>query len=468
MFDILQTLDTTLLIASGVIIALSILLSPRVKTTTGFFRGFKEDGTPPALGTLIFSQVTTWIFARSLLTAAVLGYYYGIAGALAYAAYYLSFFTGGAIIQAIRFRHGYGNVQDFLRDRFGSTGTATYNFVIGIRLLSEVFANLLVVGAIFGVAGSTEYIAAILIMAAVILVYSMMGGLRASLRTDVLQMSLFGALLAYLFVVLLDLRDWSFLPLLEPKSASFDVGWNLVVVALLQVWSYPMHDPVMMDRGFLADQRTTKRSFFHAGWISILCILVFALLGVHAGQVAIDGEVLNDTLTRVLGAGPMTVLNVVLIISALSTLDSTLSSSAKLAVVDMKLVPETVLNGRLTMVVAMLGGLLFLFSGSKDLYTAVAVSGTASMYLAPVIFFCVWGNKEVALWAYLTSFVIALGGAALYFVEAGGATSVMTPLLGIEHKYTKLLVICGVILAVGNVAFVMGLKRAEQRLSPAE
>ncbi|WP_350333781.1 hypothetical protein [Coralliovum pocilloporae] len=458
---------TTLLIATALIVALSMILSPRVRTTSGFFRGYTEDGTPPNLGTLIFSQVTTWIFARSLLTAAILGYYYGIAGALAYTAYYLSFFTGGAIVQSIRFRHGYSSVQDFLRDRFGKTGTATYNFVIGIRLLSEVFANMLVVGAIFGVAGSTEYLAAILILAAVILVYSMMGGLRASLRTDVFQMSLFGALLAYLFVVLLDLRDWSITPLFEPKTLGFDAGWHLLVVALLQVWSYPMHDPVMMDRGFLADQQTTRRSFFHAGWISMLCILIFALLGVHAGQVAVEGEVLNDTLTRILGTTSMTVLNIVLIISALSTLDSTLSSSAKLAVVDMKLVPETVLNGRLAMVVAMLGGLVFLFAGSKDLYSAVAVSGTASMYLAPVIFFCIWGNREVALWAYLTSFAAALGGAALYFVEAGGASSLMTPLLGIEHKYTKLLVICVAVLAIGNLAFALGLKRTQPRLSPA-
>jgi|SRR5690554_1245266 len=57
----------------------------------------------------------------------------------------------------------------------------------------------------------------------------------------------------------------------------------ILLVALLQVWSYPMHDPVMMDRGFLADRRTTWRSFIHAGWISTLCILAFGSLGVIAG-----------------------------------------------------------------------------------------------------------------------------------------------------------------------------------------
>ena len=59
------------------------LLSPRVQTADGFFKGFSESGAAPSLWTLVLSQVTTWIFARSLMTAAILGYYYGIAGALA-------------------------------------------------------------------------------------------------------------------------------------------------------------------------------------------------------------------------------------------------------------------------------------------------------------------------------------------------------------------------------------------------
>ena len=94
---------------------------------------------------------------------------YVIAGALAYAAYYLSFFTGAAIIDHIRFRHGEGSIQNFLRRRFGDGSVRCYNFVIGIWLLSEVFANMLVIGVIFGVAGSDAYIAAIIILSAVTL-----------------------------------------------------------------------------------------------------------------------------------------------------------------------------------------------------------------------------------------------------------------------------------------------------------
>ncbi len=85
----------------------------------GFFSGTDAQGRAPGgLWTLVLSQVTTWIFARSLMNAAILGYYYGFAGSLAYAAYYLSFLTGGFIVGRLR-EGGATSVQDWLRARFG-------------------------------------------------------------------------------------------------------------------------------------------------------------------------------------------------------------------------------------------------------------------------------------------------------------------------------------------------------------
>ena len=37
-----------------------------------------EGNKEPSLLAMIFSLVTTWIFSRSLLTAAILAYYYGL------------------------------------------------------------------------------------------------------------------------------------------------------------------------------------------------------------------------------------------------------------------------------------------------------------------------------------------------------------------------------------------------------
>ncbi len=441
---------------------LSIFMSSRAKTTSAFYYGSSVSGQSPGLLTLVLSQVTTWIFARSLMNAAILGFYYGLWGTLAYAAYYLSFLTGAKIVDSLRFRHGFSSIQHFLRARFGRTGTSCYNFVIGIRLISEVFANLLVIGILFGVAGSMGYTVTILAFAAVTLGYSAMGGLQASLRTDVFQMIVFLITLVVLIVLTMNSGAYSIAALCFKTFVATEPGPVLLMVALLQVWSYPMHDPVMMDRGFLADRQTTRKSFLHAAWISVLCITAFGSLGILAGANATSGEAMNEVLTRMLGDVPMLLFSAALVISAMSTLDSTLSSSAKLVVIDMKVVEPTMQNGRLTMVAFMLMGLMFVFLGNKDLFSAVAVSGTASMYLAPVIFFSLWGGRDdIPVWSYVCAFVMAITAAALYFTESSGYSAI----LGESHKYTKLLFLSLGVLIGGCLVFWIGGKTSQQSVA---
>lgn len=452
-------ITATLIGLTSLILLASLLLAPRITTVEGFYKGFSDEGSAPTLWTLILSQVTTWIFARSLMTAAILGFYYGIAGAIAYAAYYLSFVTGAAIVDNLRFRHGHENVQTFLTARFGQTGSALYNFVVVLRLLSEVFANLIVVGEVFGLKGTTEYLLAMLAIGVITCLYSAAGGLRASLKTDVFQSVLVLFFVALLFIAMLTHSAFDASALLSSTPDVTSPGWVLALVAALQVWSYPLHDPVMMDRGFLVDRATTRMSFLHAAWISILAIFAFALLGVFAGLNTAEGETMLNTLTRLFGEPLMLLFSAALIVSALSTLDSTFSSAAKLVVRDMKLLPETVNNGRLVMVAFLILGGLFLLWDSKDLYAAVAVSGTLSMFLLPVIVFCIWGNRDVALWALLLTFAVTLFGGVTYITESSGYTSWMTDLFGYSHKYSKLLIICLAIALTGFVSFALSSKK---------
>ena len=446
-------MDYVLPALAGFVAISSVLLSPKAQTEGAFFRGLSATGEQPGLLTLTFSQVTTWIFARSLLNAAILGFYYGLWGTLAYAFYYFSFITGGRIVDHLRFEHGFDSVQGFLNARFGRWGTGCYNFVVGIRLISEVFANLLVIGILFGASGSQTYTLSILVFAGITLFYSMLGGLRASLRTDLFQMILFLGTLGMLVVLVIGSRSVGISDLWFKPFEISRPGPVLMVVALLQIWSYPMHDPVMMDRGFLADRETTRRSFFHACWISFLCILTFGSLGILAGANAMSGELMNDTLLRLLGELPMLIFSGCLIISAMSTLDSTLSSSAKLVASDMGVLRMSLRNGRMVMAAFMLVGLALVFWGNKDLFSAVAVSGTASMYLAPVVFFSLWGRRDdIPVWSYLFSFILALGGAVLYFTESSGHSSLLPEI----HKYTKLLYICVTVLGFGCLSFWLG------------
>ncbi len=445
-----------------VLVIASIAVAPRRVTVEGFFGGASAMGRAPGLWTLVLSQVTTWIFARSLMNAAILGYFYGIWGVLAYAAYYGSFLTGGFIVGRLR-DGGAGSVQDWLTARFGAAGVACYNIVIALRLLSEVFANLLVVGLIFAAALPTwagADTAAILAVAGLGLAYSAWGGLSASLRTDVLQMTVFLVVFAAAFVALV-------------ISPSFDLGavltapgtsgaWNgqvLLLVAFLQVFSYPAHDPVMMDRGFLADRATTRASFLHAFWISSLCIIAFGLFGVQAGLVGADYEgQLLGTWAAMFPAWVYGALLMSLLISALSTLDSALASAARLVVDELRLCPRSLMGGRLAMLAFMALGAALTLWGNQSLFDAVAVSGTASMFLTPVLVVGLVLNRHVAVWAYLVAFAAAVLGAALYFARGASWAASLLPE---GHKYEQLLVICVVVLLVGFAAVLTGARRRD-------
>lgn len=466
MADAVQTYGLVGMIT--LIVAGSFVLSGRRSTIAGFFDGCDDAGRVPGLWTLVLSQVTTWIFARSLLNAAILGFYYGAAGVLAYTAYYLSFLTGWIIVDGVRFRAGATSIQEFLYARFGRIGTGCYNLMIGLRLLSEVFANLLVVGLIFGGlfpgTGADDY--AIVVLALLGLCYSAIGGLRASLRTDVMQMLVFLLVFAVAFGALVTHESFSLVAALTAPGIAGPVpGWVLLAVAALQVFSYPMHDPVMTDRGFLADRATTRRSFLHAFWISSLCIFGFGLLGVHAGLVAADGEAMQAVWARLFGPVVLVCLNIALIVSAISTLDSALASASRLAIRDMKLAAPTVVNGRIAMALFMLGGVVTMLADLKDLYAATAVSGTASMFLAPVLFFSILGRvRGVPVWSYVAAFVASLGGAVLYFQVEGKAVWALA-LFGGAHKYTALLWICIAVLIVGNAAFAAGWALGARRVA---
>nr|WP_216859365.1 sodium:proline symporter [Sulfitobacter aestuariivivens] len=436
---------------------LSFLVAPRRTSVEGFFGGLDAAGRAPGLWMLVLSQVTTWIFARSLMNAAILGYFYGIAGTLAYAAYYGSFLTGGFIVGRLR-RRGARSMQDWLGVHFGAAGNGCYNLVIALRLLSEVFANLLVVGLIFNAVLTGSGPTAIVLVAVVGLAYSAWGGLSAALRTDVAQMSVFLLVFGVAFVALVSAPGFSLRAVLTaPGTAGAYNGWILLAVAALQVFSYPAHDPVMMDRGFLADEVTTRTSFIHAFWISTLCIIGFGFFGIQASLIGAvyEGELIG-TWSLMFPTWVFLALMLSLLISALSTLDSALASSARLVVEELRIAPRTLGGGRVVMVLFMGAGAALTLLGNATLFDAVAVSGTASMFLTPILLIGLIWQRDIALWAYVVSFGAALLGATMYF---GRGWSLFAAILPDGHKYEQLLAICICVLAVGFAASLAGMRR---------
>lgn len=380
--------------------AILYLISPRASTIRSFFGGESKSARKPGFLVLTFSLVISWIFAKSITNAANLGLNFGIVGGLAYAVYYLSFLVAGIIIYKIRTATNVRSLPEFLSNKFGRPAVIAFSILIGIRLINEVWSNTAVIGTYFGETGSFQYIASIVVFTLLTLAYSLKGGLRSSLVTDVIQMALFAVLLFVVLRLIIPAQG-SIKPFVLSGKWSMETGLNLFFVALIQIFSYPFHDPVMTDRGFISDRKTTFRSFIAATVIGFASILLFSLVGIYGRILGLQGQAAVEV-SKTLGIFTMIIMNFIMITSAASTLDSTFSSVSKLAIVDLgKKESVSLSRGRWVMLLTAIGGTLPLFL-TPEILSATTISGTMVLGLAPIFLFWKFSapklSYHLALW----------------------------------------------------------------------
>jgi len=404
-----------------------IVFSPLAKTADRFFKA-SHRGRQPNAFLLTGSLVISWIFAKSITNAANLGLEFGIMGGVAYAGYYLSFITAGIVIYYMRTRGNFKSIHQFLNSRYGRAATLLFSGLIAIRLFNEVWSNTMVIGSYFGEIGSTGFYAAILVFTALTLIYALKGGLSSSIFTDGIQMLLFGVLLAVVLGVIFGNEEFTITEATTSGTWSMALGGNLLLAAVVQSFSYPFHDPVMTDRGFISSPKVTLRSFLWAGVIGGVCIVLFSLIGVYAKTLGLDGQAAVEV-AQLLGTGILLVINFIMVTSAASTLDSTFSSFSKLAAIDLNL-GKSLSLGRLAMVgLAVLGTIpVFL---DAEILSATTISGTMVIGLAPVFIF--WKLQAPRI-SYFLSVGCGLVFGFLLVFEIFPASLVWT-----EGRYAELL-----------------------------
>jgi Na+/proline symporter len=403
-----------------------IIMTPFVKTKESFYKGASKKLEKPGVLMLTFSLVISWIFAKSVTNAANLGLSFGIIGGLAYATYYFSFLVAGIVIYNLRTKLKVDSLHQFLRDKFGPAAVKIFTVVIAIRLLNEVWSNTEVIGTYFGHIGSTGYIISIIVFTLLTLAYALKGGLRSSLITDLLQMGLFAVLLFLVLSIILP-KEGSVTPFLTTGNWSFSGGVDLLLVAFIQIFSYPFHDPVLTDRGFIADEKTTLKSYIFATIAGFICILLFSFVGIYAKLLGLQGQAAVEV-SRSLGVFSMIIVNFIMVTSASSTVDSTFASVSKLIAVDLgKSEYATISKGRWVMILTAVGGTIPLIF-SPTILSATTISGTMVLGFAPVFIF--WKipapkiSYHLAVWTGViagTVFVFGLLPKSLYFTNGAYA-----------------------------------------------
>ncbi|MGD9595745.1 MAG: sodium:solute symporter [Wolinella sp.] len=415
------------------------LLSPRAQTVGSFFNGESALGKSISMPLLTSSIFISWIFAKSITNAANLGAKYGIVGGIAYATYWLCIPIAGLAIYRLRTKFGARGLVEFLTTHYGQWAAFAFSAAILIRLFNEVWSNTAVVGGYYGASGSQGFIIAALLFTLITLLYSLRGGLRGSIMTDVAQALIFILLLAW---VMGDILPQNTLPtLLGTGDWRLEAGVDLLLVAALQLFSYPFHDPVLTDRGFICEEKTMLRAFVISGILGFIAIVLFSFVGIHAKLIGLtaSGNV-PAALAGSMGAGALLVMTIVMVIAAGSTLDSTFSSLSKLVGRDLaellgkNLGTKAIGVGMIAMVIFAIFGNIPMFLGT-DILKATTISGTMVIGLAPVFMLHGW-IRPTPLGFHLSFWLgIALGiwlvlGGLPEFLKIGEGDSAM--LLGVN------------------------------------
>jgi Na+/proline symporter len=424
--------NTVIYLQWGFIVLSSILifsLAPIAKTTRDFFYGSKNNKQPNAI-LLTSSLVISWIFAKSITNVANLGLSFGIVGVVSYATYYLSFLVAGLVIYKMRLNGGFKSIHHFIGSKYGKGALYLFSILIAFRLFNEVWSNTLVIGSYFGDAGSTPYYASIIVFTLLTLAYTLKGGMSTSILTDVIQMILFGVLLTSILAYILPEMKGNFKPIYQSGTWSMATGGNLVLVALLQCFSYPFHDPVLTDRGFITSPKITLKSFIWASVIGVSCIALFGIVGIFAQTKGMSGQATVEV-AKFFGPVMLLIMNFIMVTSAASTLDSAFSSFSKLYNIDISPNRELKISrGRIAMVgLTVLGTIPIFFK--PEILSATTISGTMVIGLAPVFLF--W-NKSMPKFSFYAPVIFGLLMGVMLVFELVPSSWVFT-----EGKYNDLL-----------------------------
>jgi len=391
---------------------------------------------------LTSTSFISWIMAKSVQNSSKLGGRYGVVGGLAYASWFFGIFTTAVIIYQLR-KKGYYSLADFVNNRYGKLSAIVYLLVVTYRLLMEVWSNTIVIADFFGersTANSDDpewdwYFAAWVSMI-IPAVYTIIGGMRASLLSDFIQTVFAYTLLLLTYFTITtkidnndQLRDyankfhesanlWKYNPDPSRNIWSLNGGLDLLFTGLLQgSISYTFMDPALTDRAFLASKELMLPAFAVGSVMAIAFITLFGFIGVygnmvgscveagHCNNIKLHGAEVDDLkaglpsdVGQVLGREYYAILALIMITSAISTLDSTFSAVAKVIGPDLRgmlisgkpidpgdATAMDVTIGRVFIVIIGIAGTMPIYSDPDEL-DATTVSGTMVPGLGPPIY----------------------------------------------------------------------------------
>ncbi|HHP7244369.1 MAG TPA: sodium:solute symporter family protein [Elainellaceae cyanobacterium] len=408
--------------------------SKLVKNTHDFIIAGRKLG----FGFGVAGLISVWTWAMAVMMSAAMAYNFGLSG--------LWWFTvpnGLAVIAVIPFAkqlrekmpHGY-TMGEFVSSRFNGAKLARIVVTVGLIFgsLIEIIINLkgtsLVISTVFGMNPTTVAVIAI----AIVLVYSMLGGLWASMSTSTLT-TLFITVPASIVIVSVLQHLGGAAPIWEEVSAR---GSELLSVTRADV---PAAFGITLALGLLTatlagqsfwqvvwglKPKEVGRTFLWAGsWFYPIpiCLGLLGLIGI-----ALNVDLATDLGNDAAAVGPFVISHIglpnwliysyvfVILSACYSTMDGALASLSSIAAVDVikpvsPQVQDRTLFGltRISMLVAAAIALIVVLSGIDFVTIVLTTYAIRTAILVPLMLSIFWPKMTANGFVWGTIAAIAIG-----------------------------------------------------------
>ena len=488
MTNLLSTVDWVVigfyfLLTFGVAIWATIAERKSAGTTKDYFLAGRDAGWFLVGGSLFASNIGS----EHLVGLAGTGAASGVAVAQFEILASLILLILGWVFVPFYLSSGVFTMPEFLERRY-SKGARWYLAIISIiaYVLTKISVTIAAGGIVFEALMGIDFWTGALIVVVITGIYTIFGGLRAVLYTDLMQMFvLIGGAIAVTLVGLNELGGWSvmketagpaFMDMWKPMSdPSFPWTGILLGAPILGVW-YWCTDQFIVQRTLAAkNEDHARRGTIFAGYLKLLPLFIFVVPGIVAYALAKQGRIqlaapdqaLPTLVGTLLPAGLRGLVVAGLMAALMSSLSSVFNSTSTLVTIDVykKLRPvsserQLVLVGQVTTailvgcgllwipVMKMISGQLYQYLQSVQAYISPPI---AAVFLIGVLWKRV--NAKGAMAALLAGFVLGMGRLAAEL----GKGSLDGMLLGYAsmnflHFAVFLFVVCSVILVVVSLA----------------
>ena len=416
-------------------LALGLWVARRVSSEEDYLLAGRSLG----YGLATFTIFATWFGAETCVGAAGQVFEHGLSGGASEPfGYALCLLLMGSVFAAALWRRGYVTVADVVRARFGAQAERFAVLLVAPTSVMWAAAQIRAFGQVLALTAGVDADVAITVAAAIVLLYTVSGGLLADAITDLVQgLALIVGLVVLLVAVIAHFGGLApALAAIDPAKLSFG-GSELGTLALIDRWAIPVCGSLvaqeLVARVLACRSAKVARRATIAGaliYLAVGLIPVFiGLVGAQLVTASIHPEQIVGEVARLhLGTLGYVAFVGALISAILSTVDSALLAAASLTAHNLivPLRPGITDAGKLRvsrLCVLGFGVIAFVLALQADrvhdLVEGASAFGTGGLFIVFVLAMTTrFGGPRSAVAALITGLVVWLAGRYLLALPA--------------------------------------------------